>query len=83
MEQLRLNKYLSDCGFCSRRKADEYLEDGCVKVNGKVAAVGTKISDKDVVEVNGEKVIKKKREGTDRIQQAKRSCLYNSKKRKK
>ena len=59
MEQLRLNKYLSDCGFCSRRKADEYLEDGCVKVNGKVAAVGTKISDKDVVEVNGEKVIKK------------------------
>ena len=59
MERLRLNKYLSDCGFCSRRKADEYIENGCVKVNGKAAVVGTKITINDLVEVNGEQIVKK------------------------
>lgn len=59
MEQIRLNKYLSDCGFCSRRKADEYIEMKCVKVNGKQAAIGTKVSNDDVVEVNGEIIYKK------------------------
>lgn len=59
MEHIRLNKYLSDCGFCSRRKADEYIENGCVKVNGKLAVVGTKVSDDDVIEVNGKLIDKK------------------------
>ncbi len=59
MEHIRLNKYLSDCGFCSRRKADEYIENGCVKVNGKLAVVGTKISDDDIIEVNGKLIDKK------------------------
>lgn len=48
--KIRLNKYLADSGICSRRKADEQILSGNVKVNGKVAALGQKIdSEKDKV----------------------------------
>lgn len=55
---MRLNKYLAQTGVCSRRKADDYIFDGKVKVNGKVAfELGTVIDEtKDIVEVNGEKI---------------------------
>lgn len=50
---MRLNKYLSDVGYCSRRKADSLIESGVVKVNGAPAELGVRVSDEDVVEVNG------------------------------
>ena len=50
-EQIRLNKYMSNAGLCSRREADEFIQQGLVKVNGQVVTeLGTKITYKDVVE---------------------------------
>jgi 23S rRNA pseudouridine2604 synthase len=45
----RLNKFISDTGFCSRREADRLIENGQVSVNGEIAAVGTKVSEQDQV----------------------------------
>lgn len=56
MEKTRINKYLSEVGFCSRRAADKLLEEGRITVNGKVPEMGTKISDEDVVEVDGKPI---------------------------
>ena len=50
----RINKYLSEVGFCSRRAADKYIEEGRVTINGKVPEMGTKIIDGDEVRVDGE-----------------------------
>lgn len=53
----RLQKYLSECGIASRRKAEELIARGDVKVNGVVAHLGDKIdTKKDIVSVNGRKV---------------------------
>lgn len=50
----RLNKAIASSGFCSRRKADEYIEAGAVKVNGQVVKeLGFSVSDKDKITVNG------------------------------
>ncbi len=52
-EQIRLNKYMANAGLCSRREADEYIQQGLIKVNGEVVTeLGTKISHSDVVEYN-------------------------------
>lgn len=56
MEKIRLQKILSDSGICSRRKAEELIAKGLVKVNGRVAALGDKANDKDVIMVDGERV---------------------------
>ncbi|MEZ4686541.1 MAG: 23S rRNA pseudouridine(2604) synthase RluF [Bacteroidia bacterium] len=53
---VRINKYLSEAGFCSRRKADEYIAQGRVKINGKVPEMGTKVAPGDVVTVDGKPV---------------------------
>jgi 23S rRNA pseudouridine2604 synthase len=50
---VRINKYLSEVGFCSRRAADILIEEGRVTINGKVPEMGTKISSKDIVCVDG------------------------------
>ena len=50
----RINKYLSEIGYCSRREADKLIEAGRVLVNGKKAEMGVKISSQDKVTVNGE-----------------------------
>ena len=56
-EQIRLNKYMSNAGICSRREADEFIQQGLVKVNGQVVTeLGTKITHSDVVEYD-EKVV--------------------------
>ncbi len=56
-EQIRLNKYMSNAGICSRREADEFIQQGLVKVNGTVVTeLGTKITHSDVVEYD-EKVV--------------------------
>lgn len=61
MEQIRLNKYLSEAGVCSRREADRLTEAGRVTVDGKPAVTGMKISPESVVKVRG-KAIKKEEE---------------------
>ena len=56
-EQIRLNKFMANAGICSRREADEFIQQGLVKVNGEVVTeLGTKISHSDVVEYD-EKVV--------------------------
>ena len=54
MESKRINKYLSEVGFCSRRKADEYISIGRVYINGKVAELGSKVNMNDEIKVDGE-----------------------------
>ncbi|MDC3301043.1 23S rRNA pseudouridine(2604) synthase RluF [Flavobacteriaceae bacterium] len=57
----RLNKFLSEAGYCSRRAADKLIEEGRVTVNGKHPEMGTKVSSTDEVSVDGRVVsIKKK-----------------------
>ena len=51
---IRLNKYLSEVGYCSRRKADRLIEEGKVTINGKTSLIGTKVEDGDQVEVEGQ-----------------------------
>ena len=60
-EQIRLNKYLAECGVCSRRDADRLIEQCRVTVNGKIAAMGTKVSEQDEVAVNGKPLKKQER----------------------
>ena len=48
----RVNKFLSESGFCSRREADRLIEAGRVKINGKVPEMGTKVAPNDVVTVD-------------------------------
>ena len=56
---VRLNKFIASSGLCSRRKADELIESGAVKVNGKVVKeLGILVSSKDKVTVNNEPVKK-------------------------
>ena len=50
----RINKYLSEVGFCSRRRADRLIEQGKVKINGEISEIGTKVEDCDLVEVEGQ-----------------------------
>ncbi len=50
----RLNKYLSEAGFCSRREGDKLIDAGRVTINGVVPEMGTKVSPNDVVAVDGE-----------------------------
>ncbi|MBC5991286.1 23S rRNA pseudouridine(2604) synthase RluF [Pontibacter cellulosilyticus] len=53
MEPIRLNKFISDSGYCSRREADKMIEQGRVMVNGKRPEVGAKVTAKDKVRVDG------------------------------
>ena len=57
---VRINKYLSETGFCSRREADRLIEQGRVTINGKVPEMGTKVAPGDKVCVNGVLVEDKK-----------------------
>lgn len=57
-DTVRLNKYLSDAGICSRREADRLIEAGKVKVDGRVALMGERVSDKQIITVDGKKVSK-------------------------
>ena len=59
--EIRLNKYLSEAGVCSRREADRLIESGRVTVDGKRAETGMKITDSQVVRV-GKKEIRPKNE---------------------
>ncbi len=57
MEEIRLQKYMADCGIAARRKCEEYILSGQVKVNGIIASLGIKVNPKtDVVEFRGKQV---------------------------
>ena len=57
-EKIRINKYLSEAGFCSRREADSLIQDGRVTVEGHTAEPGEKITADTVVFVDGKPVKK-------------------------
>lgn len=52
----RLNKYLSEIGYCSRREADKLIEQGVVFVNGQQATIGDKVDDRSRIEINGQPI---------------------------
>ena len=55
---MRIQKYIAETGLCSRRKAEEYVRDGKITVNGKVAVIGQNIEENDIIKYNG-KLLKK------------------------
>ena len=58
MQLTRINKYLSEVGYCSRRAADKLIDAGRVTINGKIPEMGTKINDDDEVRVDGKLISK-------------------------
>ncbi|MBO7082258.1 MAG: pseudouridine synthase [Bacteroidales bacterium] len=59
--EIRLNKYLADCGICSRREADELIKAGCVTVNGElVTTMGFKVKTTDKVVYGGQTLNREK-----------------------
>jgi len=61
-ESIRINKYLSQAGFCSRREADKLMEQGRVTINGEYIEMGTKVNPGDKVYVDGKLVEKETEE---------------------
>ena len=59
---IRLNKYLSEAGECSRREADRLIEAGHVTVNGRIAVVGERVSDQDQIRIDDRPLRQKTRE---------------------
>jgi 23S rRNA pseudouridine2604 synthase len=57
---IRINKYLSETGFCSRREADKLIAEGRITINGKTPEMGTKVSLDDEIRVDGKLVREKK-----------------------
>lgn len=55
---MRIQKYIAETGLCSRRKAEEYIRDGKITVNGKVAVIGQNVEESDIIKYNG-KLLKK------------------------
>ena len=55
---IRINKYLSEVGYCSRRVADKLIREGKVTINGKIPEVGSKVEEDDQVEVKGQRIKK-------------------------
>jgi 23S rRNA pseudouridine2604 synthase len=53
IKETRLNKYLSEIGYCSRRAADKLIDEGRIQVNGKTVLMGQKVSPSDRIEVDG------------------------------
>lgn len=58
-DSISLNKYISDTGFCSRREADEYIAQGRLTINDEPAVSGNRVHEGDVVELDGEPLVKK------------------------
>ena len=56
----RINKYLSEVGYCSRRAADRLIEEKKITINGKIPKIGTMVDDFDQIEVEGKKIGKSK-----------------------
>ena len=54
----RINKYLSEIGYCSRRVADKLIEQGKVTINGQIPEIGAKVEESDRIEVKGQRIKK-------------------------
>ena len=54
----RINKYLSEVGYCSRRVADKLIKEGKVTINGKIPEIGSKVEEGDRIEVEGQRIEK-------------------------
>lgn len=63
----RLNKYISESGFCSRRGADKLIEANRVTINGEIPELGTKVKPGDVVKVDGKAIAASAKNKSDRI----------------
>lgn len=61
MESIRLNKYLSEAGYCSRREADRLIEEGKVFVDGNKAIMGMRVDDTNLIRVNGKTISNKEK----------------------
>ncbi len=61
-KQTRINKYLSEVGYCSRRAADKLIEQGRVTINDKIPEMGTKVVVGDLVKVDGKRIMEPKDE---------------------
>jgi 23S rRNA pseudouridine2604 synthase len=55
----RLNKFIGETGYCSRREADKLIEEGRVTINGAVAEMGTKVSPDDEIRIDGKLIVEK------------------------
>ena len=53
---IRINKYLSEAGYCSRRRADKLIEEGKVTINGIIPLIGARVKDEDQVVVEGQRI---------------------------
>ena len=58
----RINKYLSEVGYCSRREADKLIKGGKVTINGEISEIGTKVEEGDQVRVKGKRIEKSKKQ---------------------
>jgi 23S rRNA pseudouridine2604 synthase/16S rRNA pseudouridine516 synthase len=67
LPEKRLNKYISDSGFCSRREADKLIEQKRVTINGKQPELGTKVTPSDTVFVDGKRINASAENKSDRI----------------
>ena len=63
----RLNKYISETGYCSRREADKLIEQNRVQINGKIPELGTKVMPTDIVTVNGKTITAAPDNKSDRV----------------
>lgn len=61
-QPVRLNKYLSEIGYCSRREADKLIDKNQISVNGQPAVMGVKVTDDDEIRVKGKLIGHKKNE---------------------
>ena len=59
--KMRLNKYLSDAGVCSRREADRLVEAGRITINGETARMGMQVSDETEICIDGKKIIREEK----------------------
>ncbi len=58
-QSISLNKYISSTGICSRREADKFIDAGKVTINGKKAVLGNRVFPRDIVKLNGKRVVNK------------------------
>ncbi|VWL85527.1 pseudouridine synthase [Oceanivirga miroungae] len=56
---MRINKYIANAGYCSRRKADELVDEARVQINNRIAKKGDEVNENDIVRIDGEKISKK------------------------
>jgi len=64
---IRLNKFISDSGYCSRREADKLIDSNRVKVNGRRPELGTRVEAGDVVTIDGQEVLGSVPDKSDRV----------------